>query len=74
MTIILCDILHKRKNKFNLGLAETIYTEFEPALLKVTTPEPGNISDFVDILQNRLDEHLDNNSPDTHSLTDILSS
>lgn len=58
----------------NLVLTDVIYTEFEPALLRVTTPEPGNISDFVNILQSRLDEHLDRNAPDAPSLTDILSS
>ena len=59
---------------YNLVLTDVVYTEFEPALLKVTTPEPGDISDFVNILQNRLDEHLDNNPPDAPSLTDIISS
>jgi hypothetical protein len=58
----------------NLVLVETVYTEFEPALLRVTTPEPGQVSDFINILQNRLDEHLDKNSPDAPSLTDIISS
>jgi hypothetical protein len=58
----------------NLTLVETIYTEFEPALLRVTTPEPGGLSDFINILQNRLDEHLDKNSPDAPSLTDLLGS
>jgi hypothetical protein len=58
----------------NLVLTETIYTEFEPALLRVTIPEPGEITDFINILQNRLDEHLDKNPPDAPSLTDIISS
>lgn len=61
-------------NQNNLVLKETIYTEFEPALLKITTPEPGDISKFINLLQNRLDEHLDKNPPDTPSLNDIISS
>lgn len=65
---------NKEQNKNNLVLTDTVYTEFEPALLKVTTPEPGNVSDFIHILQTRLDEHLERNSPDAPSLTDIISS
>jgi len=64
----------KKENKNNLVLTDTIYTEFEPALFRVTTPEPGNVSHFINILQNRLDEHLDKNPPDVPSLTDIISS
>lgn len=64
---------NKEQNQNNLVLVDTIYTEFEPALLRVTTPEPGDVSDFINILQNRLDEHLDKNSPDAPSLTDIIS-
>ena len=60
------------QNQYNLVLVETIYTEFEPALLRITTPEPGDISDFIHILQTRLDEHLDKNLPDAPSLTDII--
>jgi len=65
---------NKEQNKNNLVLTDTVYTEFEPALLKITTPEPGNVSNFIHILQTRLDEHLDKNSPDAPSLTDIISS
>ena len=64
----------KEQKQNNLVLTETVYTEFERALLRVTTPEPGDISNFINILQNRLDEHLDKNPPDAPSLTDIISS
>ena len=62
----------KDQNQNNLILADIIYTEFEPAIQKITTPEPGNISDFINVLQNRLDEHLEKNPPDNPSLTDII--
>jgi hypothetical protein len=65
---------NQESNKFDLVLSETVYSEFEPALLRVTTPEPGDISNFIDILQTRLDEHLDKNPPDAPSLSDIISS
>lgn len=60
--------------QYNLTLIETVYTEFEPALLKVTTPEPGNIDEFINILQNRLDDRLEGNPPDAPTLTDIITS
>ena len=60
--------------QYNLSLVETVYTSFEAALLRVTTPEPGNVEDFIHILQNRLDEHLEGISPEAPSLTDIISS
>ena len=65
---------NEEQNQNNLALSEIVYTEFEPAILRVTTPEPGDVSDFINILQNRLDEHLDKNPPDAPSLTDIISS
>jgi hypothetical protein len=65
---------NKELKQNSLVLKNIVYTEFEPALLRVTTPEPGAVSDFINILQNRLDEHLDKNPPDAPSLTDIISS
>ena len=59
---------------YNLTLVETVYTGFESALLRVTTPEPGDMEDFMHILQNRLDEQLEGISPDAPCLTDIISS
>ncbi len=53
---------------------DIIYTEFEPALLRITTPEPGEMSGFMGVLQNKLDEHLDENPPDSPSLTDVINS
>jgi hypothetical protein len=66
-------VYDKRQKKNNLVLNEIVYTEFESALLRITTPEPGGITDFINILQNRLDEHLDKNLPDAPSLTDVVS-
>jgi hypothetical protein len=66
-------VYDKRQKKNNLVLNEIVYTEFESALLRITTPEPGGITDFINILQNRLDEHLDKNPPDAPSLTDVVS-
>lgn len=67
-------VLDKETKQYNLTLVETVYTDFEVALFRVTTPEPGKLEDFINILQDRLDERLEGNSPDTPSLTDIISS
>lgn len=67
-------ILNKKTKQYNLKLTDTIYTEFEAALLKITTPEPGNVCDFISLLQDKLDERLEGNPPDAPTLNDILSS
>lgn len=66
-------VLDKSAKKYTLTLVDTVYTEFEPALLKITTAEPGNINDFISLLQNKLDERLEGNPPEAPSLQDILS-
>lgn len=66
-------VLDKSAKKYTLTLVDTVYTEFEPALLKITTPEPGNINDFISLLQDKLDERLEGNPPEAPSLQDILS-
>ena len=69
----LYDLVYKEDRKqYDLELVDTVYTEFEPALIKVTTPEPGEMDNFIEILQNRLDEHLDKNPPDAPALNDII--
>ena len=64
--------LDVKSKQYNLTLVDTIYTEFEPALLSVTTPKPGDMSDFINVLQDRLDERLENNAPDAPTLKDII--
>lgn len=67
-------VLDNTTNQYCLTLDEIVYTEFESALFRVTTPEPGNIEDFVNILQDRLGERLEGYSPEAPTLTDIISS
>lgn len=66
-------VFDENLQSYSLVLVEIVYTEFESALKKVTTPDPVEMSKFINILQSKLDEHLDNNPPDAPSLTDILS-
>lgn len=65
-------VLDKHTKQYNLTLVETVYTDFEAALLRVTNPEPGSVLDFIGILQNRLDERLEGSPPDAPTLTDIV--
>ncbi|MCX6044271.1 MAG: NotI family restriction endonuclease [Chloroflexi bacterium] len=57
--------------RLELTLAKTVYTEFWPALNTITTPEPGNVEDFIEHLQLKLSEKNGDGSPDAPSLTDI---
>ena len=58
-------------NRNHLVLTDTIYTEVHTALEKVIHTKPGTISNFVSILQGKLDERI-NNAPDTLSVYELL--
>ncbi len=63
------------RQQYDLTLSDTVYTQFKSALDKITVPEPGPIDVFIEHLQNRLDEKLeDSNPPDAPALGDLLES
>lgn len=62
----------KKTNRFNLVPYRTVYTAFEPALLKITTAPAGPLEEFLATLQAKLDEQLQNNAPDAPTLQDML--
>ncbi len=45
--------------KYSLKKVDEVFTEFEPALISITTPSPGKVEDFIKLLQEKLDEHLE---------------
>ncbi len=47
------------QNRFRLTKVDEFFTEFEPALLSITTPSPGKINDFIKLLQEKFDEQLE---------------
>lgn len=47
------------QQRHKLTKIDEVFTEFEPALLSITTPVPGKMHDFVKLLQERLDEQLE---------------
>lgn len=64
--------LEQVDNRFHLTLSQTIYTEFWPAINTITTPIAGDVVNFVEILQNKLDEKQDGNPPDAPTITDLV--
>ena len=66
-------VLDRTTNTFRLQRTKTVYTGFESALVTITKSEPGNVSEFIAVLQDKLDEKLeDNNAPDAPTLDQIL--
>jgi hypothetical protein len=68
-----CD---EAENRRKLTLTQTVYTRFGPALDRITKSEPGEVQDFVDLLQTKLDDVLAmgtgiGTTPDAISLQDI---
>ena len=63
--------LDKKNNQYKLEQNRIVYTEFQSALNQITTTQPGKIEDFVDVLQQKLDEKLEGNPPDAPTLTDL---
>lgn len=45
--------------QYYLTKVDEVFTEFEPALLSITTPLPGRMEDFIKLLQEKLDEQLE---------------
>ena len=64
--------LEHNENAYKLRRGQIVYTKFEPTMLKLTTAEAGAVDDFITHLQSKLDEKLDNNPPDTTTLTDAI--
>ncbi|MBO7594460.1 MAG: hypothetical protein J6T12_05770 [Salinivirgaceae bacterium] len=68
----LYDLKYDNADKKNhLVLIDTVYTEFQAALEQVIFTKPGKMSDFVTLLQGKLDERI-SNEPDTHSVYELL--
>ncbi len=45
--------------RYHLKKIDEVYTEFEPALVAITTATPGNMENFIKQLQEKLDEKLE---------------
>ena len=45
--------------RYILKKVDEVFTEFESALVSITKPSPGKVEDFIKLLQEKLDEHLE---------------
>lgn len=45
--------------RYSLKKVDEVFTEFEPALLSITTASPGKVDDFIKLLQEKLDEQIE---------------
>ncbi len=52
-------IKEKEAKRYALKKVDEVFTEFEPALLSITTPLPGKIADFINLLQEKLDDQIE---------------
>jgi hypothetical protein len=62
--------LERQDERFNLVLSDVIYTEYWAAINRISTPEAGKLEDFIEVLQQKLDDKLDN-PPDTQTIIDV---
>ncbi len=62
--------LQRQADQFDLVLSETVYTEYWPAMHRISTPQPGRLGDFMEILQQKLDDKLEN-QPSTQTILDL---
>lgn len=66
------DLQHDKKlNIYRLVCGQIVYTQFHPALLKLTNAEAGPVDKFVERLQTKLSQKLEN-APDAPALADIV--
>lgn len=57
------------EDTYHLKRLSPVYTEFDDSLRKITRSEPGKITDFIELLQKKVDDKLDNNPPDTETIS-----
>lgn len=67
------DLVHDtRLNKYILTRLKTVYTTFNESLREITVAKPGQVIDFVGVLQGKLDEKLDGTDPINVSLDELM--
>ena len=70
MAWLLYDLV-PQDNSFVLKKVDTVYTRFSPALIAITTAKPGNVNDFIKVLQDKLDQQLE--TPPQNQTIDLSS-
>jgi hypothetical protein len=49
----------REPGRYSIKKVDEVFTDFEPALLSITTSLPGRVEDFMRLLQEKLDEQLE---------------
>jgi hypothetical protein len=67
------ELIHEpTHDRYHLTSYQPVFTAFTPALEAITTAEAGRVEDFIEHLQHKLDEKLENGySPDAPTLTEF---
>lgn len=52
-------VKNETENKYKLTHCKSIFTKFDESLKKITRSEPGDISEFIEHIQQKVDEKLD---------------
>jgi hypothetical protein len=61
------------RNIYGLKRYRSVYTKFHESLDKITRSEAGNVTGFIEHLQERVDEKLEGgNPPDTQTIDELL--
>jgi len=64
------DLRYQKANKkFRLAREKCVYSKLEEALAQITRSEAGDMDNFIDLLQNKVNEKLENNSHPPHTET-----
>jgi hypothetical protein len=58
----------EKENRFKLRRCKSVFTEFDDSLDKITRSEPGDIAEFVEHLQEKVDEKLEEEQPDMETI------
>lgn len=68
------DLQHDRtQNCYTLVRHKTVYTKFNDSLDRITRSEAGDIKNFIEHLQEKVDEKLEEpNPPDTKTIDELL--
>ena len=67
--------LASKKKSYHLVCNRIVYTRFEDSLSAISKPNPGQLTDFLEVLQEKLDDQFENennNPPDAPTLADSL--
>ena len=63
----------QRQNAYHLVQCKAVYTKFQESLDKITRSEAGEVKDFIEHLQEKVDEKLESaNAPDTKTIDGLL--